>query len=369
MCKDKKLQFSGETIYCGLDVHKKNWKINTRLSGIELKGFSQNPDAFLLSAYCKKHYPGAAVKVVYEAGFCGFGIQRSLSELGIECIVVNAADVPSSDKERKRKDDKRDARKLSRELSKGELEGIYIPDIEMEQARTLVRGRYRLVQDQTRCKNRIRHMLLFSGVKLEVDSERWSQKYLKEIERAVCQTTALKTALTLSIEEYRQIRCLIKQATQAIRKLTGEPRFEAVQKYLQSVDGIGLTNGMVIQTEIQDINRFKTLDQLCGYAGFVPDIDSSDERMTIKGITGRCNEFLREALIESSWMLISKDPAMLMKYNDYRRRMGKNKAIIRIGKHLLGRIRFVWKNQKKYQRGVVGPDAESVFEGIDSGIK
>jgi transposase len=199
MCKVKKLQFTGETIYCGLDAHKKNWKISCRLGGIELKGFSQNPEALLLWSYCKKHYPGAAVKVVYEAGFCGFGIQRSLSELGIECIVVNAADVPSSDKERKRKDDKRDARKLSRELSQGDLEGIYIPDIEMEQARTLVRGRYRLVQDQTRCKNRIRHMLMFSGVKLEVASERWSQKYVREIEKAECKAEALKIALNRRI--------------------------------------------------------------------------------------------------------------------------------------------------------------------------
>jgi len=354
MCKVKKLDFTGETLYCGLDAHKKNWSISPRLCGVELKGFSQNPDASELSSYCKKHYPGAHVKVVYEAGFCGFGIQRSLSELGIECLVVNAADVPSSDKERKRKDDKRDARKLSRELSQGDLEGIYIPTIEMEQCRTLVRQRYRLVQDQTRCKNRIRHMLLFSGIELPVANERWSQKYLKEIEKANCKTEALKTTLQLAIEEYRQIRLLIKQATQAIRKLAGEPLFRDVQQYLQSIDGIGLTNGMGIQTEIQDINRFRTLDHLCDYAGFVPDISSSDDKTKIKGVTQRCNEFLREAIIESSWILIAKDSAMLMKYNEYRGRMHKNKAIIRIGKHLLSRIRFVWKNQKKYQRGVVG---------------
>ncbi|THU38212.1 IS110 family transposase [Niastella caeni] len=260
MCKVRKLQFTGETIYCGLDAHKKNWKINCRMGGIELRGFSQNPDASLLSGYCKKHYPGAKVRVVYEAGFCGFGIQRSLEELGISCIVVNAADVPSSDKERKRKDDKRDARKLSRELSQGNLKGVYIPDIEMEQARTLVRQRYRLVQDQTMCKNRIKHTLMFSGVKLNLENERWTQKYLNAIEKADYKTEALKTALM-------------------------------------------------------------------------------------------------------------KDPAMLMKYNEYRRRMEKNKAIIRIGKHLLGRIRFVWKNQKEYQRGIVGPDTKSVLKGIGSGIK
>jgi transposase len=354
MSKINQLCFEGETIYVGLDVHKTNWKINSRMGDIELASFSQDPDPKILSKCFKKNYPGAKIKVVYEAGFCGFGIQRSLTNQGIDCIVVNAADVPSSDKERKRKDDKRDARKLSRELADGSLTAIYIPGIEMEQCRSLVRQRYRLVQDQTRCKNRIKHLLMFSGVKLNIDKERWSGKYVKELEKVECGTMALRTALTLAIEEYKQIRALLKQATLSIRRMSQQPLFAPVQKYLQSINGIGLINGMVIQTEIQDITRFRTLDRLCDYAGFVPDISSSDERMVIKGITHRSNEFLRDAIIESSWILIRKDPAMLMKYNEYRRRMNKNKSIIRIGKHLLARIRYVWHNQKEYERGITG---------------
>lgn len=351
MSKVKELHFEGKTICCGIDVHKTNWKVNTRMDFMELTGFSQDPDPKLLSNYFKKNYPGAKVKAVYEAGFCGFGIQRSLTELGIECIVVNAADVPSSDKERKRKDDKVDARKLSRELAEGSLKGIYIPEIGMEHVRVLVRERYRLVQDQTRCKNRIKHMLMCNGIGLSFT--RWSGKSIKELEKVEC-STALKAALNLAIGEYKQIRTLLKDATLAIRNTAQEAPFVQTQKYIQSIDGIGLINGMVIQTEIQDIKRFKTLDSLCDYAGFVPDISSSAERMVIRGITFRCNEFLRKALIESSWILIRKDPAMLMKYNEYRKRMNKNKAIIRIGKHLLSRIRYVWSKQKEYERGIVG---------------
>jgi transposase len=351
MSKGKELNFEGQIICCGLDVHKTNWKVSSRMDNIELASFSQNPDPKLLSNYFKKNYPGATVKVVYEAGFCGFGIQRSLTELGIECIVVNAADVPSSDKERKRKTDKVDARKLSRELAEGNLKGIYIPEIAIEHVRVLVRERYRLVQDQTRCKNRIKHMLMCNGIAFK--SKNWSGKSVKELEKIQC-SVALKTALNLAIEEFKQIRTLIKEATLAIRNMAKETPFVQIQKYLQSIDGISLINGMVIQTEIQDIKRFRTLDNLCGYAGLVPDINSSDERMVITGITSRCNEFLRKALIESSWILIRKDPAMLLKYNEYRKRMNKNKAIIRIARHLLARIRYVWNNQNEYERGIVG---------------
>ena len=353
MSKGKYLDFTGETIYIGLDAHKTNWKVNSRMENRELSCFSQDPKAELLSNYFSKNYPGAKLKVVYEAGFCGFWIQRSLTKLGIDCIVVNAADVPSSDKECKRKDDKRDARKLSRELSKGELGAIYIPEQMMEHARSLVRQRYRLVQDQTSCKNRIKHLLMFSGLKV-AGPERWSMKYVNALKQLDCGSSTLRITLDLAIEEYLQIRNLLKQATVAIRELSRQEPFLSVQPFLQSVDGIGLINGMVIQTEIQDIYRFKNLDSLCGYAGFVPDISSSDEKIRVKGITHRCNEFLREAIIESSWILIRKDPAMQMKFNEYRSRMNDNKAIIRIGKHLLSRIRYIWKNQKKYERGIVG---------------
>jgi transposase len=353
MSKVKALCFEGETICVGLDAHKTNWKIHSRMGQVDLISFSQDPDPSLLSNYFKKHYPGAKVKVVYEAGFCGFGIQRSLTQLGIECIVVNAADVPCSDKERKRKDDKRDARKLSRELADGSLKPIYVPCVEMEQARSLVRERYRLVQDQTRCKNRIKHMLMFNGIDLNDDKGHWSNKYVKVLQEVQCSSIALRQALDLAIEQYKQIHGILKQAKQSIAQLAQQSPFAEVQRYLQSIGGIGLINGMVIQTEIQDIRRFKTLDELCGYAGFVPDISSSNDRTIVKGITYRNNEFLRKAIIESSWMVIRKDPAMLMKYNEYRNRMSKNKAIIRIGKHLLARIRYVWTNQKQYETGII----------------
>jgi transposase len=351
MGKVKQLSFEGKTICSGIDAHKTNWKVNARMDNVQIASFSQNPDPKLLSNYFKKNFPGAKVKVVYEAGFCGFGIQRSLTELGIECMVVNAADVPSSDKERKRKTDKVDAHKLSRELAEGNLKGIYIPEIGMEHARVLVRERYRLVQDQTRCKNRIKHMLMCNGIAFGFKS--WSSKAIKELEKTQC-SAALKAALNLAIGEYKQVRTLIKEATLAMRNVAQEAPFRQTQKYIQSIDGINLINGMVVQTEIQDIKRFRKLDNLFGYAGLVADISSSDERMVITGITHRRNEFLRKALIESSWILIRKDPAMLLKYNEYRRRMNKNKAIIRIAKHLLARIRYVWTNQKEYERGIVG---------------
>ena len=128
MIKVKQLNFTGTTIFCGLDVHKVSWRVNLRDTELELKDFTQPADAVVLYRHLVKNYPGAKYKAGYEAGFCGFGIQRKLASLGIECILLNAADIPKGDKDRRQKNDKRDARSISQELStKKDVKSLYVP--------------------------------------------------------------------------------------------------------------------------------------------------------------------------------------------------------------------------------------------------
>lgn len=356
MSKVNQLSFEGQTIFCGIDVHKKNWRINVRNDEFELEDYSQDPCEELLLNHLTKRYPGASFKVVYEAGFCGFGLQRSLEKSGVNCIVVNPSDVPSSNKEKQRKTDKIDARKLGRQLSKAALEAIYVPAVEMEHARTLVRQRGRLVRDQTRCKNRIWHLLMFSGLRLEADKPKqyWSRRFMESLRQLPCETEPLRQALDIATGEYLAVRQLLTDATKQVRKLSVQAPYAGVQKLLQSIPGIGVVNAMIIMTEIQDINRFKTLDKLCSYAGIVPDTGSSGDTEIVRGITHRSNHYLRPAIVESSWVIIRKDPAMLMLYKKYCSMMVPNKAIIKIAKHLLSRIRYVWMTQVEYEIGIVG---------------
>ena len=347
------IDFTGKTLYVGIDVHQKDYQVAIVHEDICLGNHRMPADSKKLIWHLQSRYPGATLKCVYESSAWGFNLQRHLSAAGIDCIVVNAADVPSSDKDRKRKDDKRDARKLSIELSKGNLESIYIPDKEMQAARTLVRQRYRLVQDQTRCKNRIKHLLMSNGISIADANQHWSLKSISKIQQSKFESSLLKASVDFAIEQYLQIRRILKEITMAIRNISKEEPFLKVQKFLQSVGGIGMITGMVIQTEIGDINRFKRFDSLCDYVGFVPDIYSSNDKTIVRGMSQRGNSFLKETIIESSWVLIRKDPAMLMKYNEYRSRMSANKAIIRIAKHLLSRIRFLWKNEQLYVKGLV----------------
>ena len=350
MTKITKVNFGGEQIYCGIDVHKLSWQVNIRSEEFELEDYSQQADEEVLLSHLRKNYPGADYELVYEAGFSGFSLQRSLQSKGIKCLVINAADVPSSDKDKRRKSDCIDARKLSKALVSRSLKGIFVPPQEMEHIRTLVRQRSKLVEDQTRCKNRIKHLLLFSGLKVEEDGC-WSGRYIKRLETLDCMTIHLRQALDLALQQYQSIRNLTLQATRQIRVLSQQAPYAKIISLLRSVPGIGLINAMILLSEIQDMGRFKTLDKLCGYAGIVPDLHSSGDEQSVRGITHRSNHYLRVAIVESSWSIVRKDPAMLMYYKQYCKRMHPNKAIIKIARHLLSRIRYVWLKEEPYQKG------------------
>jgi transposase len=162
--QNNELDFKGQNIYVGIDVHLKSWSVTVLSEHSVLKKFHQNPDAVALHKFLAHNYPGADYHSVYEAGFCGFWIHRSLVSLGIHNIVVNPADVPTMSKEKLRKTDAVDCSKLARELRSGSLVGIYVPDESTLEMRSLIRLRSSIVKDSTREKNRIKSLLRYYGI-------------------------------------------------------------------------------------------------------------------------------------------------------------------------------------------------------------
>jgi len=355
MTQAKKLDFTGQKIFCGIDVHKKSWSVCIRNEHMELKAFSQNPSAADLVQYLRKNYPSAEYQLAYEAGFCGFGYQRTFAKEGMNCIVVNPADVPTSDKDKQQKTDAVDCRKLSRSLGDHLLAGIYIPDVEQQDDRSIVRAYHQMVQDQTRCKNRIKSSLDFQGIPTPEGQEykHWSGKFITWL-KELPMTPSARVSLNILIQHYEQTRSMVLLATRQMRALARQERHKDSIKRLRTIPGIGEIGALLLVTEIGDINRFERLDQLCGYVGLMPSVHSSGERESVKGLTHRGNQQLREMLIEASWVAVRKDPALTLAFEEYATKMKRNKAIIKIARKLLNRIRFVMKNQTDYETGIVG---------------
>ena len=134
-----RIDFKGKTIYVGIDVHKKDWQVGLFYHGLVLGNHRISGNSGVLIDFFQQHYSGAVLKCVYESCAWGFNLQRQLTAAGMECIIVHAGDVPGSDKEKKNKTDKVDAVRLARHHAAGLLQGIHVPDEDLQQERNLVR--------------------------------------------------------------------------------------------------------------------------------------------------------------------------------------------------------------------------------------
>jgi len=352
----KGLNFEGQNIYVGIDVHLKSWSVAVLSENCILKKFSQNPDSKALHKFLTTNYPDASYYSVYEAGFSGFWTHEELIKLGINNIVVNASDVPTMMKEKLRKTDAIDCVKLARGLRSGDLTGIYTPQRDALEIRSLIRLRSQIVKDMTRDKNRIKAFLYFYGIKLPEQFDRpsthWSKRFMQWLREIELLTPYGKKALDLHIKKAEYQRDLLLQETKAIRKLCGGILKDEM-KLITSVPGIGITIGISFLTEIGDIGRFKNAYQLAAYIGLIPMCHSSGEKENNGEMTIRKHTILRCYIIEAAWRAIRSDPAMTTAYEGYRVRMGANKAIVKIARKLVNRIFFVLKRKQEYVTCIV----------------
>ena len=346
----KKLDFSGQNIYVGIDTHKKSWRVMICNETMELKNFTQPPQVDKLAWFLKSHYPNANYFSAYEAGFSGFWAHKQLVKAGIKNIVAHAADIPSTDKEKKQKRDSLDCRKIAKALRSGQLKGIYIPSEDLLADRTLVRTRSQIVRDLVRCKNRIKSVLYFNGIDIpeEFDNKNWSKSFIDWLKDLYNKNSSSLSSLEFLLGEYDSIEGLKKEITKKI-KLLAETKYKHQVELIRSIPGIGIIGSMTLLMELGDINRFKNTDELCSYVGLIPNVYASGETEYISGMTKRGNKSLQPILIECAWKAVKRDPALLMAYTELSKRMKGNKAIIRIARKLMLRIRWVLKNNTPYK--------------------
>jgi transposase len=348
------IDFTGKTLYVGIDVHQKDYQAAIVYDGLCLGNHRMAANSKKLIEHLQRRYPGATFKCVYESSAWGFTLQRHLNASGLECIVVHAADVSTSDKERRRKTDKVDALKLARDHASQRLVGIHVPDEDIQKQRNLIRYRKRLVGDLNRSKNRLKSLLKYQGIDIpeKFGKAGWSRNFMSWVEEEAKKDVLLQDVLLLLLEQVKLLRQLQLKVEKKVREMMKGQKYNDNVQLLKSVSGIGPVTSALFLLEIGDVRRF-SFNQLNNYVGFCPDTDSSGETERDTGITTRRHKQLRTALIEAAWEAKRTDPAILDAYTKLTQRMTGNKAIVRIARKLLRRMRAVLINGIPYQKGVV----------------
>jgi transposase len=348
--------FTNRPLYVGIDVHKTRWQVAVFYEGLVLSNTSIEGSCEALIIHLRKRYGDACYNCVYESGPFGFRLCRALWAAGMECMVVNPADIPSADKDRRSKTDHVDARKLAQHLAAGLLHAIYVPTEKQQKQRSLIRFRKKLWGDLVRCKNRLKSELQFQGITIpqQYDNPHWSHNFLNWIEQQALAEEDLRDTLMLMLEEVKLLRVLLLKTERKLRELMWSKQYRDQSELLRSIPGVGPLTAMLFLLEVGDVRRFKSFDQLNRFIGFCPDSHNSGESVKHSGMTLRRHNQLRSMLVEAAWQLIRRDAAMLDCYKALCRRMKGQDAIIRVARKLLRRIRAVLLSGRLYMMGVDG---------------
>lgn len=340
-------------LFIGMDVHKKSWTVHFKTDLFDNKTITIPTDPDVLINYVEKHFKNHQVSCCYEAGCCGYWIARSLLKHGWEVKVVNPADVPRNNKQDWQKTDKIDSRNLCKHLSDDNLKGIFIPNEQQEQLRSLFRRRIHLARQLRTIKNHIKSQLLYFGIKLpaEFDNPNWSRDMKTWIANIKWKYNSAAETIKSRL---KQLEFMWYEELHISNELRAYCRKHYKKDYYlyKSIPGIGGITASGILSELGDIRRFNRLDELAAIVGLVPGIyQSSDNRINL-GLTKRSNHQLRSLLVEASWVAVRRDMALQQYYRKHAHKE-PNKAIIKVAHKLLSRMRAVINSGIPYQEGIV----------------
>ncbi len=344
-----------------MDVHKRSWAITIRSIGLQIARFTMPPSVETLVKHMKKNYPGGNYYSAYEAGFCGTDIHEQLCKHGIKNIIVNASDIPTTDKQRKNKTDLYDSIAIAEKLEKKEIHGIYVLTREQQELRSLFRLRQQRVIDVTRTNNRLKGYLAYLAIEipagLSSKSEYLSKRALDWLSNLELAAEAGTISLKIYVDELKHQRNQLSHITKQLRQQI-KTYHPIHYQCLITVPGIGPITAMALLAEIADFNRFKCPDQYCSYLGLMPWEESSGNTIKIKGMQPRCNRFLRPLLMEASWAAIRKDKNLFAYYSKHVMRDSK-KAIVKVARKVALMAKAVTQKQQPYN-----PDYLKTNEGL-----
>src|SRR3954467_8331041 len=152
------------TRFIGMDVHKDTIVVAVTAAGDGGKatpyGTFPNPVAALEKLVKRLRQAGSGLlNFCFEAGPCGYGVHRTLTRLGEECMVVAPSMIPRKSGERQ-KNDKRDADGLAVLHRGGLLTAVWVPDAAHEAMRDLIRSRLAAVRAVRTARQQLSAFLL-----------------------------------------------------------------------------------------------------------------------------------------------------------------------------------------------------------------
>lgn len=289
------------TTVIGLDVHKDTVVAATLPWGLdearEVITISNRPEPVM--KWLGRYRGMAQVVFVYEAGPCGYGLQRLLNQQGHRCAVIAPTLTPIRPGDRI-KTDPRDAQKLAKLYRSGELTEIRIPTTSEEAARDLLRVREDILEDRLRARHRLSKFLLRQG-RLYVKGQAWSIAHRMWLRAQAFEPGVLQQSFDAYVRAAEEAENRLLTINQQVQDLATTAIYRLPVQYLRCLKGIETLSALTLITEAQDFRRYPNAPAFMGATGLVPCEHSSGGSRWRGAITKTGNAHIRRVLVEAAW--------------------------------------------------------------------
>lgn len=236
----------------------------------------------------------------YEAGPCGFELQRALVGQGIPCDVIAPALIPRRPGDRI-KTDRRDAAQLAVLFRAGALTAIHIPTEQEEAARDLLRCREDIRADLLRARHRLSKFLLRHGRRFTGTKKAWSKRHEVWLRAQTWPLPALEQTHQAYLRTVDEAVARLRAVEGDLRGLLDLAPLRRRVERLRCFRGIDDLTALTIAAELGDARRFATAPSLMAFVGLIPSEHSSGTKQARGAITKTGNAHLRRVLVEAAW--------------------------------------------------------------------
>ena len=236
------------------------------------------------------------------------------------------------------KTDRLDARRLADALRRASVVSIDIPPPAIRELREVCRGRHQLVRLRTRVAQMIRALLLRCDAGEPPGTRLYAPRALAWLAAAQLPPDADRTLRRLE-RLYQAIHVDAQAADAEVRRRSAD---DPIAVALTELVGIGPVMALTIRAEIGDIARFRRGAALACYAGLVPRVDRSADRVYHGRITRDGSPWLRWALVEMARHAIKRPDAVGRWARRLAVRKGLHKARVALARVLCDQVVTTW---------------------------
>ena len=291
----------------GMDVHARSTTVrgfDFSTGEMKTKRFGDCPGPALIANWMQEGFSGPHY-AAYESGCTGFHLCRELRSLGIDCDVVAVSTIARSTDDKKRKNDRRDAKRLLSEMLSPEpsYSTVWMPDEECEGERDLVRARHDARQALKRSRQQANAILLRHGCVWNEKAPSgkvkttWGRDHVRWIESQSLPGSA-QVALQHYLDAISEQQALARVLDTAVKEHAALPRWKPAVDALSHVKGIDVPSAFLLAVEFGDFSRFDGGRAVSCWAGLVPSSSDSADKHANGHITKSGNPYVRGALIE-----------------------------------------------------------------------